>query len=367
MVGLGALGGAVISHLTMLGVPLMLVDHDIVGPENLANQGFAADDVGEPKAATRARHARRLNPDCKVRAVCARLEDLGLAELRGASLIITGLDNVASRVRAAQISNALGVPMLDAGVDGSGATSMGYVSFYAAGRASPCYACTLAGAALSRALADETPKQCPSWRRRGQPLTGPTLSSSSFAAVIGGFQSQWAVRVLSGRAADLDGRRLFVSATHEPRVRLARVAQNDACALGHARLEPLRGEEAPTVGATAEAARRVLGAPLDEISLHGRALALGLVCTTCGARYATVRVTTSLSDAEARCASCGHPALAPASVCSSLYARDLAELADHTWSDLGLPPLDVVTARAGDGSAHFIVNADAGVAPGKRC
>src|SRR5262245_12538603 len=75
VVGVGAVGRQVALQLAALGVPrLTLIDHDAVGEENLAPQGYWPEDLGQPKAAVTAALCRRVNPDVHVVPVAERFK-----------------------------------------------------------------------------------------------------------------------------------------------------------------------------------------------------------------------------------------------------------------------------------------------------
>jgi len=355
--GLGVLGGPVCHHLAMLGVPMILIDDDVVSEENLANQGFPARSVGEPKAAVRARQVRELNPACQVRPVQGRIEDLGFAALAGCSLIVTAIDNVGGRVRTAEIATRLGVPMLDCACDGSGHLLFGTVSAFHAGDTSPCFACIYPSHALQAKVRDEQPDNCGS-REPGRPVTGPTLQCSGFGAVVSGFAAQWAVRLLTGRGDELIGRRLTISATATPPgMRMLPVAVRPDCVIGHRRFEPLHVDRSGTVAATVAAAEATLGAPVDEARLHGRTLAATLTCGVCGARREDVwRATTRISPAEGRCPSCKDRQMDALTPVDTLDRTAIEQVAGREWDDLSLPRCELVSFRAGSEIAHFIVN-----------
>ena len=63
VVGVGAVGRQVAVQLAAMGAPsLDLVDHDVVGVENLATQAYWQQDVGRPKVEATAEGCRLLNP-----------------------------------------------------------------------------------------------------------------------------------------------------------------------------------------------------------------------------------------------------------------------------------------------------------------
>ena len=69
VVGVGSVGRPVALHLAAMGVPaLTLYDPDAVGVENLATQGFAESEVGEPKVHAAAGACHHLRPMLEVHA-----------------------------------------------------------------------------------------------------------------------------------------------------------------------------------------------------------------------------------------------------------------------------------------------------------
>src|SRR5581483_6435032 len=128
VVGVGMLGGAAALHLALLGVKLVLIDAGTVEDVNLGNQMLPATGLGEPKSVVRARQIAELNPECRARAIARRIEDIGLAALRGAGLLVSGLDGRAGRTRVNEIASLLGIPWVDMAVDGSGRSLRGTIT-----------------------------------------------------------------------------------------------------------------------------------------------------------------------------------------------------------------------------------------------
>ena len=63
VIGVGAIGRQVALQLAALGISrLTLFDHDVVAPENLAPQGYLAEDLHRPKVSATAAWCRRLQP-----------------------------------------------------------------------------------------------------------------------------------------------------------------------------------------------------------------------------------------------------------------------------------------------------------------
>ena len=120
VIGAGLLGGQLLHHLAMLQIRTLLVEPGDVDPENLGNQLVPAAALGEPKASVRVAQMQAINPSCPVRAIRARVEDVGLGSFASCDLILTGLDGQASRLAVNRIAGRLGIDWIDAAVDGSG-------------------------------------------------------------------------------------------------------------------------------------------------------------------------------------------------------------------------------------------------------
>lgn len=141
IIGAGGIGCPAITYLAAAGVGrLTIIDHDHVELSNLQRQPLFTDaDIGSLKAEVAADAARRINPHVEAVAVAQRL-GAGNAEalLAGATLILDGCDNFATRLSVNRAAVALETPLLSAAI---GAFE-GQIALYQGWRPdSPCYAC----------------------------------------------------------------------------------------------------------------------------------------------------------------------------------------------------------------------------------
>ncbi len=356
VIGAGMLGGQLVQHLAMLGVGQVIVDCGRVDVANLGNQGFGVASLGVPKSVARARQVAALNPDCHVRALSCRIEDLGLAALAGVDLIATGLDSRAARMRVNEISWALGTRWVDAGVDGSGRWLHGTITMYDPRRDdSPCYVCRLDAAGVAAIAKEGRPHACPSWRRVAAPVTTPTLQASAFGAIVGGFQALQVTSALLQPGCDPAGRQLVVECDGVPRVRRLELARNPRCLFDHAPV-PLRSCPGVRLADLLGAATADLGAPPEEICCRGRAFVTGLVCARCGATRDLVRVTEACTDDDVRCGCGAAGEMAPVATGERLTGGEAARQAQRTWHDLGISAGEVVSATVASQVRHYIVN-----------
>ena len=76
IVGVGAIGRQVALQLAAVGVPdMVLFDHDTVGVENLAAQGFSPSDIGKSKVSAVEAACKVINPNVNVLAINSKFVD----------------------------------------------------------------------------------------------------------------------------------------------------------------------------------------------------------------------------------------------------------------------------------------------------
>lgn len=141
IVGAGGIGCPLIQYLAAAGVGrLSIIDDDRVELSNLHRQILFTDaDIGARKADAAAAAARRINAHVDAVPVAARLAvDNAAALLGGATLVIDGCDNFATRlaVNSACVANA--VPLLSAAI---GTFDVQIALFEGWQTEQPCYAC----------------------------------------------------------------------------------------------------------------------------------------------------------------------------------------------------------------------------------
>lgn len=211
VVGAGGIGCPAITYLAAAGVGrLTIIDDDVVELSNLQRQPLFIDaDIGASKAAVAADAAQRINPHVEAVAVAERL-DIGNASalLGGASLILDGCDNFATRLAVNRAAVALQIPLLSAAI---GAFE-GQVALYEGWRAgSPCYAC----------LVGDDPNQ--------QGLNcAETGVMGALAGMIGTMAALEAVRALTGWGSALAGRLTIIDML-DRRWREVAVAKDPEC------------------------------------------------------------------------------------------------------------------------------------------
>lgn len=196
LVGCGALGSALADMLVRAGVGYTrIVDRDFVEISNLQRQTlYDEHDVSQnlPKAVAAARKLKRVNSAVEVEAIVADVNPgnaLGLCE--SADLILDGTDNFETRFLINDVAVKLGVPWVYG-------------------------ACTAADGMVMAVIPGQTPCLRCIWDEAPPPGSTPTCETAGVLApavqIVASFQVIEALKLLTGREADLLGKLLTIDA-----------------------------------------------------------------------------------------------------------------------------------------------------------
>jgi molybdopterin/thiamine biosynthesis adenylyltransferase len=130
LAGAGAIGNEVAKNLAMLGVGrLIVVDRDVVELSNVSRMiFFDRSSLGKNKAEVLARNVHRTYPFVEAYAFRGDLEKMPLKFYLDSQVIVSGLDNVVSRIFLAQVSRRYAIPLIDGGIMGLTGRVQSYVS-----------------------------------------------------------------------------------------------------------------------------------------------------------------------------------------------------------------------------------------------
>jgi len=212
VVGAGGIGSPALQYLAAAGVGrLRIIDDDRVDLGNLQRQTlFATADIGRGKADAAAEVVRRLNPDVECEALAVRLVPSNVAELlAGASVVLDGCDNFATRLVASDHCTRARVPLVSAAL-GQFQAQVGTFRGWEAGK--PCYRCFVGDAFDA--------EDCDSCSELG--VLG------AMVGVAGSFAALEAIRAITGFGADTGGK-LHVIDGLAPGMRTIRIVKDPAC------------------------------------------------------------------------------------------------------------------------------------------
>ena len=187
IIGLGGLGCPAALYLAAAGVGyLRLVDNGRVELSNLNRQVLYRDgDIGRQKAELAAERLREVNPHIRVKPISAQVDEENVLDvLRGADVVLDGLDNWRTRFIVNRACVELGIPFIHAGVR----AFYGQITTIFPGRG-PCLRCIIKA----------TPPE-----EKDIPVIGPV------PAIIASIQALEAIKLITGLGRPLIGRMLIL-------------------------------------------------------------------------------------------------------------------------------------------------------------
>jgi adenylyltransferase/sulfurtransferase len=211
VVGAGGIGSPAIQYLAAAGVGLLtIIDDDQVELSNLHRQTlYGTADLGAAKARQAKRAVERLNPDVAVDFSARRIDAANAARLiEGASAVLDGSDNFATRMAVADAALRLRVPLVSAAVaewEGQLGTFRGWEPD------KPCYRC----------LVGSDPEQ-PGRSCADLGILGP------LAGMLGSMAALEVMRAITGFGEDSAGK-LFLLDALTLRTRTLRVRKDPGC------------------------------------------------------------------------------------------------------------------------------------------
>ncbi len=347
VIGAGALGNEIIKNLALLGFGhLFIADLDNIENSNLSRSVlYRAKDNGTSKAMVAARGAKDIFPDMKVNYFHGNIiYDLGTGIYNWADVVIAGLDNREARLTINRNCWKVNKPWIDGAIEQINGIARVFVPD------GPCYECTMS----------ETDWKLLNRRRScnllskdemqaGKVPTTPTISS-----IIAGVQCQEAVKLLHGMET-IAGKGFVYNGISSDSY-LIEYQKNDEC-YSHDTAEHIYKMQNKTkdvrIGDLLSIAKQRLG---EETVLElGRDILESLTCLNCNE---TERIFISLGKATnsmATCPKCGKRR----EVHTIFTIRGNEEFCDKTFSEIGVPPFDIVWARNGEHLIGFEFEGDA--------
>lgn len=141
VVGAGAIGNELIKNLTLLGIGKILIyDMDIIENTNLTRSVlYRRQDVGRYKAEVAAERAMEMNPDVHTKAFISNIiDDVGLGVFRRMDVVLGGLDNREARLHINQSCYKVNKPWIDGAIEALNGFARVFIPGHGA-----CYECTM--------------------------------------------------------------------------------------------------------------------------------------------------------------------------------------------------------------------------------
>jgi molybdopterin/thiamine biosynthesis adenylyltransferase len=356
IVAIGA-GGNIGSHLVphlgrMPGVGrVLLVDRDIYEDRNRASQQITPNDVGKPKAMVQARRLQAMNPDLQVEGFVGSVEALPLGHLNCA-LILTGLDSREARRIVNQKAWRLGVPWIDAGVEGS--DLLARVTFFLPSPDAPCLECKWDHrdyAALEQNFSCQGTRSTPT----------PTHAPSGLGALAASLQALECHKWLSGKRHQTAVSREIVIHAGWHKHFDSTLRKNPACRFNHGTwtinpitIDPcdLTPEKLFAIDTrrSGEKGRLTLG-------VEGHQFTEKLTCTRCGkALSAHLHLVERIPSFRMTCPCGGKRMPTGFDLIEQLDSHRLSDqILAQPLSRLGLRPGDVVSLESPFGKTHYMI------------
>ena len=349
VVGAGALGNEVLKNLAMLGVGhVWIVDFDKIEESNLTRSIlFRSRDRGRPKAEVAAETMRDINPDIRVRPLLANIiTDIGLGLFAEADVVIGCLDNREARLWVNRSCWKVGTPWIDGGIQEINGVAKVFVPPDGA-----CYECAMTE---NDYRLISLRYSCPLLRQEDL-LAGKVPTAPTIASIIGGLQTQEALKLIHGIPTAAGSAMVFNGVANT--FYTTKYQHKEDCLSHDHWPQPVDvplSAAGNTGGDLFAAARDHLGGegPLT-ISLE-RDLVVSLECAKCATSRRVMRARQAVAMSEAACAQCGE--LARPEMAHNI-AED-SELAGQKLSDLGVPPFDIVRVTTGGSEAVFRLAGD---------
>lgn len=349
VIGAGALGNEILKNAALLGfTQVIIVDMDRIESSNLSRAVlFRSDDVGHFKAEVAARAYTELAPDAIVHPLAANvIHGCGLGLFEWSDVIIAGLDNREARLWINRCAWKVNRPWVDGAIEGINGVARAFLPGVA-----PCYECTLGKVdweLLQKRMSCNLLRVEPT--TEGKVPTTPTISS-----IIAGVQVQEAVKLIHGLPLLASKGYVFEGMNHSSYV--VEYTTNPDC-MSHYTLPTIHHltecSSQLTLQDLRQRAQSDLGSS-DVVIEFSRDVAQKFVCPACNQEEEIFQPLGSVPFEQARCKKDGQVRTV---VSLHLYSGE-SDLAKRRLHQLGLPPLDVFTARSADREIGYIPYGDA--------
>ncbi len=264
--GAGSVGRRIAFHVArMHPAALLVVDPSRYKAQSLLTQEIGPDDVGRPKASGTAALAAAIAPECDVRAFDGPLQALDLSVLSDFDMVFLATDNLAAEGEAGRRATALGIPLVQASVEGRTMTAQARVFRNLDGEG-PCPLCAY-GPDEWRHMTVETRFACGGPAAEPTEMTAtppPTVSVSALCSLAADLAVLQALRLTLGLGAPVGDTLLELNAFTWRGV-VTPLRRRPHCPSEHGAWE-LRAAPSPLRDCTLEGLARTAGVPPSGMS-----------------------------------------------------------------------------------------------------
>ena len=336
VVGAGALGNEVIKNLALMGVGhIFIIDFDNIEAANLSRSVlFRETDNQRSKAEVVAARAKAINPQVHVQYLNADVTTgLGLGIFRRMDVIIGCLDNREARLAVNRFCYWMDKPW----VDGAIQELLGLMRVFVPGQGA-CYECTL----TEQALRDLSLRYSCQLLARQNVLLGKVPTTPTIASIIGGMQSQEALKLIHdmpvepGKVVHFNGLTNDMHTTaYNPREEC-----ESHWTYGEITELPARAERA-----TLEDLLKIAFADLgpDAVIELDQELVTSLECPKCHSIEKVLRPLSEISFEAGHCPTCG--TLREAQFTHMITGEE--DFLHRTLKSVGIPSLHILRAQNG--------------------
>ncbi len=335
VIGVGALGNEIVKNLSLLGFGnLFIADLDNVENSNLSRSVlYREKDNGSPKATAATRAAKDIFPDVKVQAFNGNvLYDLGVGVYRWADIVIAGLDNREARLSINRNCRKLGKHWIDGAIEQINGVARVFAP------SGPCYECTMSE--LDWKLLNRR-RSC-NLLTKDEMQEGKTPTTPTIGSIIAGVQCQEAVKLLHGMETIAGKGFVFNGISCDSY--LVEYTENEEC-YSHETADRIVSLPAKTsemrVSDLLTHAKNDLGN--DAVLELGRDILTALRCPFCQKAEALFKSLGKVHNSDAVCLDCGRRR----EVVTAFTIDGTQDFMDRTFSEIGVPPFDIVWARNG--------------------
>ncbi len=347
VVGAGALGNEVLKNFALLGVgTIFLIDMDHIEASNLTRSVlFRAEDTGEAKSEIAAKRVTELNPDVTVNPIVGNvLTDIGVGLVKEVDVVIGCLDNREARLWVNRLCWKANTPWVDGGIQEINGVAKVFVPPDGA-----CYEC---GMTENDYRLIQLRYSCPLLKQEDI-LAGKTPTAPTIASIIGGLQTQEALKLIHGMEV-ADGSAFVFNGVVNQMYTTAYPHRED-CLSHESYDQPIETElgHQNTVQELFEFAASHFDNDKLQIELD-RDIVVSLDCAACGEVLKLMKPRSQVSQDQSVCKQCQN-AMQP--VLLHKVERN-SDWNDKKLSELGVPAYDIVKISDAETEQYFVLTAD---------